>query len=458
MRGGRFVTALLLFAASLLWAQNEEFAVYTEAPRLLLRPARLRLTQRERERQSIRWQQFDSLITGGANIPEPGFAYALHYRVAQQPAIGKQAVDWALSEKANPSQPGHLRQLAMVYDWCQPMMSPQELDRLGAKIERGLTTPAGFDIRAQPVEVAAARAFAASALADRLPDHGSGVIKPIVVDWWREGVVAKLKSGGSGVPRESVYALFELLHVIRDTVQIDLRDDARDFFHELPTDHLVSHYPAPIVTAENLFRIPIYVRNGEPQLNDSVLSRAAEFAMVAYDSNAAENQFLQGWLMQDRYIMRGALGSPYEFLWANPYQPGLSYFQVPLVYHNAESGHLFARTSWDDDATWLGYFEGNLQLFKDGQVQTLRRGAVADPVRVGDALILPARTPGPDGFVRFRAEAEAIFVIGLAPRSTYTVEIDDQELREESTDTGGTLVIGLPENVAPAVRIRKTEN
>jgi len=26
--------------------------------------------------------------------------------------------------------------------------------------------------------------------------------------------------------------------------------------------------------------------------------------------------------------------------------------------------HIFARTSWDDDATWLGYFEGHLQLFR----------------------------------------------------------------------------------------------
>jgi len=25
---------------------------------------------------------------------------------------------------------------------------------------------------------------------------------------------------------------------------------------------------------------------------------------------------VQGWLMQDRFMMRGALGIPYEFLWA----------------------------------------------------------------------------------------------------------------------------------------------
>ena len=49
------------------------------------------------------------------------------------------------------------------------------------------------------------------------------------------------------------------------------------------------------------------MRDGEPDLNDAVMSRAAELAMVAYDNNALDSQFLQGWLMQDRFLMRGAL-------------------------------------------------------------------------------------------------------------------------------------------------------
>ena len=44
--------------------------------------------------------------------------------------------------------------------------------------------------------------------------------------------------------------------------------------------------------------------------------------MVAYDTNGLQNQFLQGWLIQDRYLMMTPFGAPYEFLWANPYQPG----------------------------------------------------------------------------------------------------------------------------------------
>ena len=41
--------------------------------------------------------------------------------------------------------------------------------------------------------------------------------------------------------------------------------------------------------------------------------------------------------MHDHFLMRGPFGSPYEFLWANPYQPGLSYYHVPLVLHDPGS-------------------------------------------------------------------------------------------------------------------------
>ena len=76
----------------------------------------------------------------------------------------------------------------------------------------------------------------------------------------------------------------ELVHAVRDNLKIDLREDAPDYFKALPTEHLESHYPAPYPTAENEFRVPVYVRDGEPDLHDAALSRAAELAMVAYEA------------------------------------------------------------------------------------------------------------------------------------------------------------------------------
>ena len=428
-------TLIVLALASLGLAQgvyDEDFHVFTDAPRLLLTKTRLRLLQRERERQSMRWQQFDALVSGGAPMPEQGLAWALYYQVSKNQPAGRKAIEWALDERNT-----DVRQLALIFDWCGPLMSKSQADRIAARLEKVLAAPSP-DVAQQDV-----RALAAIALTDRLPDQGEAVLKQIVADWWRKGRPT--------IPREQTYALFELMHVVRDNLKIDLRESALEYFKTLATDHLVGHYPAPFQAPENEYRVPVYVREGEPNLTDAVFSRAAELAMVAYDSNAADSQYLQGWLMQDRFLMRGALGVTYEFLWANPYQPGLSYFQMPLVFHDAETGHVFARSSWDEDAAWIGYFDGHLQMFRNGGIETLRPGAAFPPLRIGDTVLLR----GSDPQYKFRADAEGIFILGLTPNAWYDVEIDSEELAEARTDAGGTLVIALPPGLDLGGRVRK---
>jgi hypothetical protein len=431
--------ALLLLER--LPAQDEDFRVYSESPRLLLGKQRLRLLQRERDRQSPRWEQFAALIEGGAPMPEPGLAYALHYRVSGNAASGRKAVDWALGPAND------LRQLALVFDWCGPLLNKQQGDRLAARIEQGMRAASGASVTAQR-----ARVLAAIALADRLPDQGQAVLRDVVERWWRKEMVPALNQGKPPFARTGTYALFEMMHALQDNLRIDLREYASAYFKQFTVDHLAGHYPAPFPAAENLYRIPVYTREGEPDLDEAALSRAAGLAMVAYDNNAQASQYLQGWLMQDPYVMHGALGSVYEFLWANPYQPGLSYFHLPLVFHDEALGRVFARTSWDDDATWIGFFDGRLQMFRDGQVQVLKAGAAASPVRVGDAVLMNA--PAGDAF-RVNIESEALFLLGLQPRTVYEVEIDDEELAEIETDAGGTLVISSPPELQAEARVRK---
>src|SRR4051812_22725202 len=88
----------LLFACLVSAASGqptEEYKAYTEPPRLLLRAQRLRLLKRERERQSMRWEQFQTLMAGHAQMPEPGFASALYYTITGEPAAAHQAIAWA---------------------------------------------------------------------------------------------------------------------------------------------------------------------------------------------------------------------------------------------------------------------------------------------------------------------------------------------------------------------------
>ncbi len=68
---------LLALAPAGVWAQAPNAAdpvvVSGEHPRLFLRPGRLRLLRRERERRSMRWQQFEALISGNAPMPGEDF-------------------------------------------------------------------------------------------------------------------------------------------------------------------------------------------------------------------------------------------------------------------------------------------------------------------------------------------------------------------------------------------------
>jgi hypothetical protein len=246
--------------------------------------------------------------------------------------------------------------------------------------------------------------------------------------------------------------LFEFLHAIRDNTKVDLREAMVGYFNPMPLDYVAGFYPAPFPGPENDFRIPVYVGGGDPDVTRATWARAAGLAMVAFDTNAVNYQYAQGMLMAGRFEMRGALGAPYEFLWANPYQPGLAYQTLPLVFHDLATGHVFARTTWDEDATWLGYFDGSLQMFRDGGRQVMSPESLAAPLRVGDAVLMVAKDPE---MVKAHIDVSTMFVLGLRPQTEYGVEIDDEELDFLSTDVGGTLVVRAPADTDAEVLIRK---
>jgi hypothetical protein len=419
--------------------QEEEFGVYTDSPRLLLNPQRLRLLRRERERQSIRWEQFHTLVTGRAALPEPGFAYALHYQVSGDAASGRQAIEWALGAAQD------LRQLALVYDWTQPLLTPGQKKALAEKIIAGRAKSDGSLTGVRN------RVFATLALADTEPDRGAPVLREVVRDWWRQGVARRMDTGTDPVPRGQLYALLETVHAIRDNLKIDLREDAVRYFAELPLYHIAGHYPAPLAAPENEYRIPAVAMDPRrplpPDRNAAAMSRVAGLALVALDTNSIESQYLQGWLIQDRFLLRSGLGAPYEFLWANPYQPGLTFYRLPLTLYDPRTGRLFARSSWDDDAMWLGLFDGQVQLFEDGEVKPLAVGDKA--VEIGTSKIVRSRLP-----LRMPLDREATVLLGLPADTAVLVEIDDEEMRELRTDRSGTLVLKLPKDTAAAARVR----
>ncbi len=425
----------------------DSFKVYSEGPRLLLRPQRLRLLRRERERHSLRWDQFETLWTAGAPFPESGWAQALRYRIADDRDAGTRAVAWAVGP-ADAARDNDLRQMAIVADWCEPIVSGDDKTQLTAKLKRGIADPRP----PKSLPEARTKVFAALAIADDESAAAQKALQAFFDGFWNADFIAPLRNAKTSVSNPDAYALMEILHAIRDNLNFDLRDTFPEWFKDYPLLHLLAHYPAPWPAEENEFRIPAdeTIEKTGPDVRKAALSRAAELAMVAYDSNAASSQLLQGWLTNDRFLMRGAFGIPYEFLWANPYQPGLSYYHAPLAMHDEIGGQLFVRSSWEDDASWVGFFGGQLQLFKNGSVTRMDPAIAREPLDLDTAVVLFARDS-----TRFqvakRENDSAVFIVGLEAGRSYHVEVDGEEMTEEHADPGG--IVFLPEVPGGGVRL-----
>jgi hypothetical protein len=343
--------------------------------------------------------------------------------------------------------------MALVYDWCEAAMSDADRTRLAAQIARRISETAAD----QSVPAVRSRLLGAITLFDDVPDLPGRELQRDVRAWWRAKVAEPLTAGRVPFHREDAYPLLELLHAVQDNLSLDLRESNVDYFKDFPVEHLMSYYPAPFHGAENDFYIgAASTRAGNPDLEAAALSRAADLAMVAYDSNAPQTQVLQGWLMHDRFLLRGPFGIPYEFLWANPYQPGLSYYHVPTVYYNPDYGRLFARSSWDDDAAWFGLFDGGAQLFADGHVTMVSPQVQAPPLSLDDATVCFGRAVR--DFQLALDGRQTVFVVGLEPRRSYDVEVDDEQMYQADSDRAGIVELDdVPAGKPVAVHLRENK-
>ena len=243
----RFILIFFCPPASSLAQTADEYRVYSEHPRLFLSAQRLRLLKREHTRESMRWRQFDLLVKAAAQLPEPGFALSLYYQVTGDAAIGKRAVDWALGPGAD------LRQLALVYDWCQPLLAPAQSKTLAAKIRRLV------DQKSLPtLENRRDRVLAVLSIADDAKHPEEGYLRETVEQWWRGQLAPALKDGRFTVPLHELFALLEILHALRDNVMVDLREGAPEYFKELPKYQVLGNYPAPLAAPENEYRVPVF--------------------------------------------------------------------------------------------------------------------------------------------------------------------------------------------------------
>ena len=134
--------------------------------------------------------------------------------------------------------------------------------------------------------------------------------------------------------RETLYEMCEFLLAARSSTRNDLRNDEPQFFSHLPKEYLLSLKPEQVEHPDWMAHI-------------------AALALVSIDPNLENSQFLQGWAMEESQMLRDGPGVAYEFLWADPYLPGIAYQNMdPWTYDAA--GSLFARANWDAKSCWMG--------------------------------------------------------------------------------------------------------
>lgn len=149
-------------------------------------------------------------------------------------------------------------------------------------------------------------------------------------------------------------------------------------------------------------------------------------ALVADYPNLPNAQFLQGWVLENDQMIREGPGVGYEFFWADPYLPGVSFQNMdPWIYAH---GSLYARTDWTSDACWIGITSSGVQQ------QGCPSGWETKPARFGHLSLVPME----DRCMELEAADRngTIILWHLPPNATVTYKYEKKQM-SSPTDAAG---------------------
>jgi len=286
------------------------------SPQLLLTPKLLRRLQRDRTRQTVRWLNFEKRVESAPQSPERGFELALFYAVTRDETRGKEAVSWALAHQSE------TRQVALVVDWARDVMSAEQEQKL-------IKGPQSLTMSTPPTAPVVRDSLFRAVL--------QGAFDQNLLERENRYILKDLHKSHTVDPA-SLYAAVEYLMVLRNVKHMDLRDADPGFFANLPKTLLLGLKPKEVERPD--WRV-----------------HAAALALVTLDPNLESSGYLQAWAMEDSQMIHEGPGVAYEFLWADPYLPGIAYQNMdPWIYDPA--GSLFARVGWEPDACWISVARG----------------------------------------------------------------------------------------------------
>jgi hypothetical protein len=444
------VPAALLWAAVCVAQTSQpnlaDYRVYTKHPRLWLDGGRLDRLRHEVERDTDRWRQLQTLSRSGQQFPEEPLWLALQFQVAGSQEAGRKAADWALGKAKSGSMfsnPTDLRLGAIVFDWCHELLSQPQREGLAVALGKAAQAiAAAHGLESGPLRSAV---LAAVAVADDW-EPASRTLLDLIDGRWRREILPALVKGETPDRAAELMAMLEIFHAVRYNLEQDLWREADGVFRPLPRIEMLRYYPRPVETDSGFLRER--ARPSAVKLDaqaESVPARIAEMMLVAYENTLEEYQFLQGWIRHDAYVLRDAYGAVYEFIWINPYLPGLSYSNSPPVAHDEIRGRVFGRQGWNDDDVWAGYLDGELQVYGEGQLMVIGPETRQVPLEFAGAAIVPARLP-----MKFEVQVpravgarddRVIYVVGLREGETYNVKVNGSRFRTYTAGRGGIIPI-----------------
>ena len=434
-----------------------EYRVYQERPRLFLEAGRLARLRKDVDRQTLRWQSLVKLVEAGTEFPEEPLVDALRFQVEGAERPGRNAVEWARGlADGGIRTAADLRMAALVYDWCHPLFDANTGGPARTAIAGAIETV----LRSGNIDVGLVRAAILAAIALAGDWNGSEqALAGLLGTHWDTDVRPALESGQLTDDGASLIAVLEASLAVRHNLETDLLRPATEALAALVRTRLLSYYPVDIETSEGLARRPSHfgVDDGQAAIH-APLYRIAELLLVAYESNLREFQFIQGWVRDDHYLLRSPMAAPYEFLWGNPYLPGLTPQSAPKLAHDALRGRLYGRMDWQRPTTWIGYAGGRLELISGEGSSASDRLEGLSPMYFPEAVVVPVQPPAkfvlswqPAG--EPPPDIAQIYLIGLRAGDTYGLKVGGRPARLVQAGAGGILVLRSDPNTPKRDRI-----
>ena len=219
---------------------------------------------------------------------------------------------------------------------------------------------------------------------------------------------------------------------------------APDVFRGLALPRILSYTGDAVETPEGQLRLSALMPESAGIEREAALWRIAEMLTVAYDTSSQDMQFLQGWLRNDSYTLRGPLGALYEFLWLNPYLPGLSPTSGPKIAYDAAHSRIFGRKGWEESDLWVGYYDGRLRLRSEGEQHVIRPGDKQAPLVFGSSAILVSEADAKFD-VRLEDDRGAypsyLYLVGLDPARRYQLRLNKDAWTTLEPTPGGVIAV-----------------